>query len=251
MTVIFLHGIGAGKETFDHVTPLVPQSVALDMPGWGEEPYERAASFADLSDWLAGKIDAMGAAPAVLFGHSFGGMLALETAIRHPGKVKALISCASSPAFGGRDDSFKEQFIAARLGPLDEGLSMAELARQSTASMAGANVPAERAEAFAESMARVPEAVYRDIIRCLTTFNRRDDIGGVEQPCLCLAGSQDETAPAKTMEKMAGKMPKGEFRVIPGGHLLPVETPEAVAEEVNAFLGRIGVRERGMGGVAR
>lgn len=239
MTVIFLHGIGAGKETFDAVTPRVPGSVALDMPGWGAEPYEETASFPGLSDWLAAKIDATGAAPAVLFGHSFGGMLALETAIRHPGKVRALISCASSPAFGGRDDSFKEQFIAARLGPLDEGLSMDELARQSAASMAGAGVDPARLDAFAASMARLPEAVYRDIIRCLTTFNRRDDLGNVAQPVLCLAGDADETAPAKTMQKMADRLPKGEFQVIPGGHLLPVEAPEAVAEAVNGFVARL------------
>lgn len=233
--ILLIHGIGAGKETWEAVAPLIPGATALDMPGWGDEPRQGEASFPGLADWLAGKIDAAGG-EAVIVGHSFGGMLALETALAHPGKVAAFVSVASSPAFGGRDDSFKDAFIASRLGPLDEGMTMAQVAQGSTASMAGAGVPQERLDAFAASMARLPEAVYRDIIRCLTTFNRRDDLADVAQPVLCLAGDRDETAPSKTMAKMAERLPRGEFREIPGGHLLPTESPEAVAEAVNAFL---------------
>ena len=238
MTVLFVHGIGAGKETFEEVVPLVPGSKALDMPGWGEEPWGGPASFPALADWLAGKIDETGG-PAVIFGHSFGGMLALETALTHPGKVRAFVACATSPAFGGRDPSFAEQFLAARLKPLDEGMSMAELARRSSEQMAGAGVSPERMERFAASMGRLDEKVYRDVVRCLTTFNRRDDLEKVSQPVLCLAADADETAPAKTMEKMAAKLSKGEFQVLPGGHLLPVQSPEATAEAVNAFLARL------------
>ena len=238
MTVLFIHGIGAGAETFEEVVPLVPGSRALNLPGWGDEPWGGPASFPDLADWLAGKIDETGG-PAVVFGHSFGGMLALETALTHPEKVRAFVACATSPAFGGRDPSFAEQFLAARLKPLDEGVTMPELAARSALQMAGGGVSQARMERFAESMGRLEEKVYRDVVRCLTTFNRRDDLETVSQPVLCLAGDADETAPAKTMEKMAAKLPKGEFQTIPGGHLLPVETPEAVAEAVNAFVARL------------
>ena len=41
------------------------------------------------------------------------------------------------------------------------------------------------------------------------------------------------------MEKMAAKLPHGEFQVLPGGHLLPVQSPEATAEAVNAFLAKL------------
>lgn len=238
MTVLFIHGIGAGKETFAEVAPLVPGSVALDMPGWGEEPWGGPASFPKLAEWLAGKIDATGG-PAVLVGHSFGGMLALETALTFPDKVRAFVACATSPAFGGRDPSFAEQFLAGRLKPLDEGMSMRELAAKSSAQMAGGGVTPERMARFAASMGALREEVYRDVVRCLTTFNRRDDLEKVSQPVLCLAADADETAPAKTMEKMAAKLPKGEFQVLPGGHLLPVESPEATAAAVNAFVGKL------------
>ena len=239
MTVIFIHGIGAGAESFHDVTPLVPGSVALNLPGWGDEPWGGEASFAGLADWLAGKIDALADGEAVIVGHSFGGMLALETALTHPGKVRAFVAIATSPAFGGRDDSFKTQFLAARLKPLDEGMTMPELARGSAKDLEARGVSEARVARFVDSMGALPEKVYRDVVRCLTTFNRRADLERVSQPALCLAGDDEATAPARTMEKMAAAMPQGEYACIKGGHLLPNEAPEAVAEAVNAFLAKL------------
>ena len=238
MKTLFVHGIGAGAETFAEITPLVPGAQALNLPGWGDEPWGGPASFPALAEWLAGKIDETGG-PAVIFGHSFGGMLGLETALTYPDKVAGLVACATSPAFGGRDPSFAEAFLAARLKPLDEGVTMPQLAAKSAEQMAGCGVSEARMKVFAESMGRLKEEVYRDVVRCLTTFNRRDDLERIAQPVLCLAADADETAPARTMEKMAAKLPRGEFQVLPGGHLLPVEAPEATAEAVNAFLARL------------
>ncbi|MEM1313323.1 MAG: alpha/beta hydrolase, partial [Pseudomonadota bacterium] len=108
--VVFLHGIGAGADGYDDVLARVENGRALDMPGFGEEPWEREATFENLADWLNAKLD--GLPPAILFGHSFGGMLAIETAVRHPGAVAGLVLCGATPAFGGRDDTFKTQFLA-------------------------------------------------------------------------------------------------------------------------------------------
>ena len=236
MTTLFLHGIGAGAESYDWLAPLVPDSAALNLPGFGDEPWQGPASFPALADWLAAKIDARDEGPAVLFGHSFGGMLALETALAHPDRVRALVLCGATPAFGGRDPSFAEAFLAARLGPLDRGMTMAELAREGAAGMAGPDADPDRLARFAEGMARTPEPVYRDIVRCLTTFDRRGDLGRVAQPALVLGGTHDQAAPAKTVAKMAAALPQATYREYPVGHLLPLEAPEAIAEDLAAFL---------------
>jgi len=239
MTPFFLHGIGAGAESYDWLAPLVPGGIALNLPGFGDEPWTGPASFPALADWLAARIDAAGAGPVALFGHSFGGMLALETALRHPDRVRALILCASTPAFGGRDPAFAEQFLAARLGPLDRGATMADLARQGAREMAAEGADPERLDRFAASMARVPEHVYRDIVRCLTTFDRREDLARVTQPTLVLAGTADQVAPARTVAKMAERIPGAAYRDYACGHLAPLEAPEAIAADVRAFLGSL------------
>lgn len=233
--VLFLHGIGGGAESFHALAPLVPDSLALNLPGFGAEPAAIPLSFPRLADWCAGKIDAEAGGAAILFGHSFGGMLALETALTHPGKVRALVLCGATPAFGGRDPSFAEQFLAARLGPLDRGATMAEVAEGGAASMAAPGTPEAALAPFVASMARVPPEVYRDIVRCLTTFDRRDDLASVRQPTLCLSGTHDQAAPPKTVAKMAERLPHGDIREHPVGHLIPLEAPEAVAADLAAF----------------
>ncbi len=238
--ILFLHGIGAGAESFARLVPLVDDCKALNLPGFGTEPADIPLSFEKLADWAAAKIDAEAGGEAILFGHSFGGMLALETAVRHPAKVKGLALCGATPAFGGRDPSFAEAFLAGRLGPLDRGASMADLARESAASMAAPDTADAVLEIFVESMARVPVDVYRDIVRCLTTFDRRDALASISQPTLCLAGTQDQAAPAKTVHRMAEKMPNAECVEHDCGHLLPLEVPEAIAADLARLRARMG-----------
>jgi len=237
--ILFLHGIGAGADSYLRLHPLVPDSEALNLPGFGDEPADPPLSFPKLADWCAAKIDSEAGGQAILFGHSFGGMLALETALTHPDKVRGLVLCGATPAFGGKDPSFAEQFLAARLGPLDRGATMEDLARESAVSMVAPDTPDKVIRLFADGMARVPEAVYRDVVRCLTTFDRRDDLARVAHPTLCIAGTQDKAAPAKTVAKMAERLPKGEYREHDCGHLIPLEAPEAVADDLAAFRNRI------------
>ncbi|MDA7599655.1 alpha/beta fold hydrolase, partial [Alphaproteobacteria bacterium] len=64
--------------------------------------------FAVLSDALIVFMDALGIVRAHLAGQSIGGMIAQETAIRYPDRIASLVLIATVPAFGGRDDSFKQ-----------------------------------------------------------------------------------------------------------------------------------------------
>ena len=56
MTVIFIHGIGAGAESFHDVPPLVPGSVALNLPGWGDEPWGGEARPSSLRALRPGRV---------------------------------------------------------------------------------------------------------------------------------------------------------------------------------------------------
>jgi pimeloyl-ACP methyl ester carboxylesterase len=54
------------------------------------EPYERT-SVAEQADDAAALIDALAAAPAAIIGRSYGGAVAIELALRHPDRVRALV----------------------------------------------------------------------------------------------------------------------------------------------------------------
>ncbi len=240
--VIFLHGIGGEAEAYaPHLDLPGHRAVAWNMPGYGASDAEAwPPSFASLSLALAGLIGALGAERAHLVGHSIGGMLALEHAVRRPEQVASLTLIGTTPAFGGRDDRFKRAFLEARLAPLEAGQDMQQMGEAAAPALVGPECPAEVVSAVAMAMGRVPQETWRGILECLVTFNRRDDLGGLTVPCCLVAGSHDTNAPARTMARMAEKLPGAEYHELEDvGHMIPQEAPHRVRRILRRFLERV------------
>jgi 3-oxoadipate enol-lactonase len=235
LPILCLHGIGGNSGSFVwQLTGLGNRRViALNLPGYGGSDKCDPLSFAALADRIAGFMDALSIPRAHLLGQSIGGMIALETGFLHPDRVASLALIGTTAAFGGRDDSFRDQFIVARLKPLDEGKTLADLALSFVPEITGPIASKQAITSATASMAMVPEETYRAIIRCLVTFNRREDIARLNLPVCLIAGSFDRNAPARTMARMAEKIPGAEFHEVKGaGHLINLEAPE----ETNAIL---------------
>lgn len=239
--VICLHGIGGSADSFAPQRGALPgRVIAWSMPGYRGSPPD-TLTFEALVARLFGFMDALGIEAAHLVGQSIGGMVAMEAAARAPERVRSLGLIGTTPSFGGRDPSFAEAFLKARLGPLDRGQTMAEMAVESAPAICGRGASADVVEAVRAPMAAVPEATWRAVLECLVTFNRRDDLAAMTMPACLIAGSEDRNAPARTMEKMAEKMPDAEYHLIEGaGHMINQEAPEAVNAVLSDFLRRVG-----------
>ena len=236
--VICLHGIGGGAESFRPQLDMLGKAgrhvISWNMPGYGgSTPDIWPPSFQSLSDALARFIKKLASGPVHLVGQSIGGMVAVDHALRHPEQVRTLTLIGTTPSFGGRDDSFKQAFLKARLAPLEAGQSMSEMAADAAPRLVGPGADKAVIDAVATPLAQVSERTWRGILECLVTFNRRDDLGAINQPCCLIAGSHDQNAPARTMEKMAAKLPHAEYHLIEGaGHMINQEKPS----ETNAIL---------------
>ncbi|MEM7438214.1 MAG: alpha/beta hydrolase [Pseudomonadota bacterium] len=233
--IICLHGIGGNTSSFAPQLSGLPghRVIAVNLPGYGGSEAVEHPTFPKLAARITAFMDALDLSAAHLCGQSIGGMIALEAACLYPDRVTSLALIGTTSAFGGRDDSFKNAFIAARLKPLDAGETLATLAPQFVPDITGPDVTPAARESAVASMAAVPEATYRSIIRCLVTFNRREDISGLAKPICLIAGEHDTNAPAKTMARMAEKMPNAEYHLVKGaGHLINLEK----GAETNAIL---------------
>ena len=238
--IVLLHGIGGDARSFasqlDALSPL-RRAIAWNMPGFADSPPVASLSFADLAGALEDLLDRLNIERADLFGHSIGGMVALEFAATRPERVRSLILCATTPAFGGKDPAFAEQFLKARLAPLDAGKSMRELAQAAIPAAIGEGADAAGVALVQRAMSEIPVEVYRTIVRCLVTFDRRESLPSIKAPALLIAGERDPNAPPRTMQKMAETMPNARYVEIKGaGHLLPNERPGEINRLVADFL---------------
>jgi pimeloyl-ACP methyl ester carboxylesterase len=93
--LLLLHGLGGTWQYWARTMELLAGSfrcIALDLPGFGGSATPPGGFTLDSAgDNLAGALEAVGGAPAVVCGHSLGGPLAARLAIRHPQVVSRLV----------------------------------------------------------------------------------------------------------------------------------------------------------------
>lgn len=242
-TLLFLHGVGGSHAVWERQLPYFAargyRVAAWDQPGYGGKPLVEPYELEQVAAALRREIQSLGAEPVVLVGHSMGGFVAQEGYARFPQLIKALVLCFTSASFGGIGSDFAKQFIAARIEPLDAGKTMADIAARLMPTMRGAKSAPGGIEQAERIMAAVPSQTYRKAVRLLTTFDRRTQLPDIRVPTLLVAGSDDRTAPASVMERMAAKIPGAEFATLEGcGHLGPMDQPQEFNAALGAFLAR-------------
>ena len=97
---VLLHGWPQDGSSWARVAPSLVDAgyrvACPDLKGFGRsDAPRRGYDPATLSDELSQLIQLLGARKAVLVGHDWGGAVALATAFRHPGRVRALVSVSS------------------------------------------------------------------------------------------------------------------------------------------------------------
>ena len=242
-TIVCLHGIGGDDASFEPQLPLADQYrlVVWNMPGYKKSATVSPLTFEVIAEKLHRFIIALDAGSVHLMGQSIGGMIAQETYHRYPDSIKSLTLVATTAAFGGRDESFKNAFLKARLKPLDSGMNMQQMADAAMPAIVGKNTEQHIIEAAINSMSSLNEDVYRDVLRCLVTFNRRAEWSKIKCPVCLVSGSEDTNAPAVTMQKMGNGLSHAHYHEIAGaGHLVNLEKGAEFNIIVRSFLSSQG-----------
>ena len=242
-TVMFLHGIGGGALGFKHQLEVFARAgfraVAWDMPGYGRSDPLEDMTFPALADamlWLGGQLS-VDTVHAV--GHSIGGMVVQEFACHHQSRLASMVLAQTSPAFGNPSGDFQKKFVADRLKPLQEGKTMADIAEDVIPELIAGGASSDALELAKACMNQITPDTYSAAMRCIVTFEGRDNLPRITLPTLVLAGDQDQNAPAPMMEKMASKIPGAEYVLLAEtGHLAPIENAEGFNRVVVEFVQR-------------
>ncbi|MFI1444805.1 alpha/beta fold hydrolase [Streptomyces fructofermentans] len=238
--VVFLHGLGDSWWTFEPLLRQLPAAVhgyAPTQRGHGDA--ERPADGylpEDFARDLVAFLDAVDVGRAVLVGASSGGVVARMVAGSHPDRVAGLVLAGAPAALADkpgaaalrrRVDGLKDPVPRAFAEELLDELAARPLGRGLVATLT------------AESL-KVPARVWRETLRGLMETDLPATLRGILVPTLVLWGDADTLLPRTDQQRILDAIPGSELIVYEGaGHLLYVEEPERVVQDVVAFASRV------------
>ena len=252
--VILIHGLAASLHDWDSLAPALAtsgyQACALDLLGHGEsckperlEEYTIENVFQHMTGWMESLH--LGD-PSILIGHSLGGYLALEYALRFPTNVRALVLV--NPFYSTRQLSKFLQFIFQRqlmntaiIERIPYRLfriviDMTSLHFGSTVD--GVHILPESVRAqTALDYKRAAPGIY-NIPRTLRDLT--PDLPRVQVPALVIWGARDKTLAPTSFLKLAEALPNGRGQaILPCGHVVHQCHPEQFNREVLEYLSTI------------
>jgi pimeloyl-ACP methyl ester carboxylesterase len=187
--LVLLHGGLGGIWEFAPLIPVLAQTrqvIAVELQGHGHTAdIDRSLSFPALADDVAALIRHLGYAKADVLGYSFGGIVALATAGRHPEVVDKLVVVSSPFARAGIHAEFQAG-MAAMIGA--DAQAMLETPMYQYYSSVAPNL-----DDWSALVTKVATVLGED-------FDLSADVAAITAPALIVAGDNDFISPAHIVE---------------------------------------------------
>jgi len=243
--LLFISGSGGDLRSkpnvMDGPLPKHFDTLAYDQRGLGQtskpnHPY----TMADYADDAVALMKAIGWGSALVIGASFGGMVALELAIRHPHVVEGLVLCCTSPGgAGGASYPLHELLHLDREARARHLISIIDTRRDAEWQKTHPK-EYEQLVAFAanDPYADEPdrEMGYRRQLEARAHHDTWDRLGNIKCPTLICAGKYDGQATPETQEKMVSRIKGAQLCFFEGGHYFMVQDRTAFPAMIG-FLG--------------
>jgi 3-oxoadipate enol-lactonase len=236
--LFLLHSLLSDRDSFDAVAPKLSQSFRLivpELPGFGRSQAVNGG-LADIADRIAEAVrDGASGEDAIVLGNGYGGFVALQMAIRHPGIASRLVLADSGAAFSeaGRE-AFRNMAAASKAKGLAAITDVAmrrlfapEFQEQNPELMR------DRREAFLKTD---PE-VFRAACAQLAELDLRPELAKVKVPTLVVVGEHDEATPPPMSHELAALLPDARLKIIAGcAHVPQLQSPTLFLETIADFL---------------
>jgi pimeloyl-ACP methyl ester carboxylesterase len=226
-SLVFVHGAGGShRHWLYQVRDLLPaETYALDLPGHGRSNGPGRDSIAAYGDWVVAFLDAAGLERVVLVGHSMGGAIALDLAVRYPDRLAGLGLIATGARL--------------RVAPaILQGIQQdAQAAVDLICDWAfGPEVSPEMLRLCRRQMGETsPEVLYGDYCAC-DAFDALDRLGQIASPTMVLCGTQDRLTPNKYAVYLRDRIRGAVLQLVEGaGHMVMIEKPQVVARALLEF----------------
>jgi 3-oxoadipate enol-lactonase len=241
--IVLVHGAQGDQTMFSRLAPAFASKyrvLTFDQRGSGlsEKPHDDY-SVAQLADDTAALMEHVGFDAAHIVGVSMGGMIALQFALRHPGKVRRLVlGCTTSGGpkairIGG--SAFTAAYSSLPMSNEERGRALAEAAFtkeyiERHPEIIPAMIEARRQRPLdpVALEGRLKAALRHDVY---------DRLGKITCPTLVITGKDDALISWENSRLLGEKIPRAQLVVLePAGHCFWLEQPEQSHAAIERFL---------------
>jgi 3-oxoadipate enol-lactonase len=236
--LFLFHSLLADRASFDRILPDLAKSfrvIVPELPGFGASQAVNGGLPA-MADRMAELVrEASGDTKAIVLGNGYGGFVALQMAIRHPGIAERLVLADCGAAFSepGRQ-AFRNMASASQAKGL-EAIADVAMRRLFAPEFQNDNpeLMIERRAAFL----RTDPNVFQAACMSLAELDLRPDLAGVTVPVLVLVGEQDEATPPPMSDELNALLPNSRMIVLKGcAHVPQLQAPAEFLPIVRRFL---------------
>lgn len=238
MTVLVLvHGFMGGSAQWNgYIDGLARRLdvLAVDLPGFGTNAHLAPIdSIAGYADWVVRHLREEGVDRYHLLGHSMGGMIAQEMALKDQDRIDSLVLYATG-AIGvlpGRFETIEESKRRAT----EDGA--AATARRIAATWFLEEEAAEGFESCAALAALTGLTALNAGLDAMQAWSGRQNLSRIERDALVLWGDQDRTYDWAQIHVLWKEVPSAALAVVPGcAHAVHAEKPDLFVKLLNDFL---------------
>lgn len=228
--LVLVHGAGGDRYHWPHqVRRLAATEIyALDLPGHGRSPGPGRRTISDYAQVIKTFADVLALPPFILAGHSMGGAIALEVALRYGDALAGLVLVGTGARL---------RVNAAILEGLTQNFNATTA--QLIDWMYSPSFPATlRQKALDQLRSNDPQTLHDDFAAC-NAFDGRAKVSSLTLPTLIICGVEDKMTPVKFSETVYQSITGSHLHLIEAaGHMVMLEQPEAVAGLFQKFMTR-------------
>lgn len=226
------------------------QVVWLDLRGQGRSsrPPLATCTLERMADDVAAFCERLGIDRPVVLGHSAGGFVALQLALRHPDRLAGLVLCSTSPTLTPIADPSPPPSLAMRGGEEAAAIAARLFAGDASpqvlerfASLVAPHYPGPAHAAVAGELFPL-SSMNVELMRWFFSelaphYDLRDRLAEIVAPALVVVGDHDWVCPPVGSRAIASGLRRATLVELPGvGHFPFSETPAAFRAAVRGFL---------------
>ena len=226
MKLLLIPGSGAGGQNWLFQIQHFPGSEGISLPGHPDG--KPLSTIPEYVEWLYDYIHKKGYKDVVLGGHSLGGGIALQYALKYGTELKGLILVGTGARLRVLPDTLNT--LKGLIGNDAEWRKYVDLTP----------IPDQRLEPARQVKIRIgPAILLNDLLAC-DKFDVMNELQNIKVPTLIIVGTEDIMTPVKYSQFLANKIPGSKLVVIQGAtHGVAQEKPTEVNTAIEEFLSSV------------